>query len=313
MPVTLGTPINSAFVRSVTTSIQYEAAENTHRPIDQTVREQAVREGDLSSAYRPSLFVIDRGNNWDWSTTNITNHYHGSAPGRASKEEKEEDSARTAAIVGSILAVLGAGLVGFTYSLVSTQRAALHQMHEVREILLRNVSKGKVDNVSEPVLEQFGALVDAQIAIDELNTGKITNYFFATMGLLAGGAALAAGGFWMIPCLMTAGKVTLLLSAMGAALNFGSHFNDGTIISKCYEAILGNPNKRIEGLADSILSSLSGSSFQPLVPSFYVADGVPVRTDSASPGSDEVEPGVDSKTPYGSSRYLFRSDSPKAV
>lgn len=279
--------ISSEFVRGMTTSIQYEAATKRQEALNETARSTAA--AWISPTYRPLTFVTQNnysstGGVFGGGNTTVNHIVNNPTHVAKGKKEKEEDSAQTAVIVGSILSVIGAALVGYGYSLVTAQRESLHMIRDVRDALYN----GERGGVSREVLNDFARLVTVQQEIDELNTQKITHYFLAAVGMLAGGVALASGGFMMVPVLMTAGKITLLLSAVGGALNWGLHCNDDRKISKNYMMILGDQSRGIQGLADRILSALhaeqapegrgASHAYVPLVPGTYVSGG-PISSD----------------------------------
>lgn len=251
--------ISPEYVRGMTLSIQYEAAQQKKKPINETVRQAA--QNTISPAYRPCIVTHNYygstgGLFGGGNTTVINNIVNPSTPAPKSQKQeatqKREDDARKFAVIGSILSIVGAAFAGYSYSLVTAQRASLHKIQEVKDVL----SKGSETTVSNKVLPNFTKLVNTQLEIDTLNTQKITHYFLAAVGMLAGGLALASGGFMMVPALMTSGKVILLLSAIGAALNWGLHLNDDSKLSKSYAVILGDKNQKIESLADLILKQL---------------------------------------------------------
>ena len=250
--------INNDFVKGMTLSIQYEAAKNSCVRVNESRREEHVGAGFISSTFRAPIVVIDRG--WDWSsrTTTVINNFNGPAPLRETKEEKDEKEAGTAAVVGSFVAVGGAALASYTYSLYSTQKEALSKIENIAKVIRTSSDK----TLPADVINNFTNLIGVQLDIDRLKVSKITNYFLASLGLLIGGVSLASGGFLMIPLLMTAGKITLLASAMGAAFNFGAHFNDRAKLAEYYEAILGDGNK-VLGLADAILRELQATPCPP--------------------------------------------------
>ncbi len=242
--------ITPAFIRGSAMSIKVEAEERVGRP--SPLREQAGREGYILRDYRP-LIVHHHNTGWDWSTHHTTYVTHQAAPTKKTKEEKEEESSHQALVLGSVIGVAAAAGIGYVYSSLSDQRDSLHKTQEIKEAL----TLGQTREIPSSVLEDYNQLIEAQLAIDELKTSKLTNYYFSVLGCFAGGIALASGGGLLIPLLMTVGKVSLLASSIGGALNWGLHFNDESRLARHYEVILGNPRREVQGLADRVLQGLT--------------------------------------------------------
>jgi hypothetical protein len=246
-----------SFWTAYVTTAQYDAGKFLHAETNERVFQAAQREERISAKYRPIVLNYNPWN-WDWSTHNTTIIQSSSPPpAKKTEKDKQEERAGWAKVVGSIIAIGAAFLVGYAYTPYSRQKETAEYTKDVYYA---------ANLLPEPIRGTFQNLIYHQIKIDDINSAKVNKYFYSAVGLLIGGGALAVGGFGVIPWLMTAGQITLVASIVLTALNLGLHWNDKELLSKHYVAILGNPQTQVQGVADYALQQLAPYNEHMMLP-----------------------------------------------
>jgi hypothetical protein len=246
-------PLSKTFWTNYVTTAQYGTGQELHAAVNPAVYDRATQNHVISPTYRPIIFkYTDKSLNFDWSTRNTTIvHPPAAAPERKKTDkEKKEESAQKAMALGTLVAMAAAFIVAKTYKTWSAQQGTTTYLAEVQTQAFNALPR-------TPVKQSILQLLDHQSQIDSTNNSRITNYFYAAIALLVGGGTLAVGGFAAVPMLITAGYVTLLVSAMIAAANLGYHWNDQADLRPHYIAIAGDKDRRTQGLADVILNQLA--------------------------------------------------------
>lgn len=237
-------PASKTFWTRYITTAQYEAGQILNAKVSEAA--YAKKSQHIAPDCRPIVLnYTDRSWNWDWSSRQTTVVHPPRPQVMTAEEEKKEQRAHRAKIAGSLISIGGAFLAGYTYQAYARHNKTLQITQEVY-----NASRSIPGS---PAKTPIKSLVYHQLQIDQLNCAKVNNYFYATIALLTGGALIATGGFAVIPWMITAGEVTLVASAIIAALNLGLHWNDGDEIRKYAAAIAGHKGQHGIGLADDAL------------------------------------------------------------
>lgn len=212
----------------------------------------------ISEDYRPTVInlinIVDNGSVGFFSSKNITLFSHlisfsspaplaevGTPEEREKKKKEKED--RQNAFIGSIIALIGAVLSGFTYDEYSTQTKTLSKTRETYD-------NSKL--LSGPIQQNFRKLVSKQLKIDQMRTSKATHNFYASVLGLSGAIAWALGGYTSTPQMSTAGKITCVIAAAWGLFNLARHWRDDQKIYKQCLKIAGDGQTTL-GWAQSIL------------------------------------------------------------
>lgn len=280
----MGAQINvnsKAYCTNYVTTAQYDAGMYLGANADAPAVAQALQNGAINAIFRP-IIINYTAPRWNFD---FSSHAAPAAPERAkTKEERDQETADWAKVVGSVIAVVGAFAFALIYKNYADQSETLSNTQEVH----RQVAGWH--NHADVTHRDIYQLTQRQLQIDELNASRISKYTLAVIGVLAGGLLMAVGGFAVATTLITAGEIVLLASAILAAFTLGWHWNDDASIRKHYEAIAGRvgPGAHL-GLADKILTALPAldanmnslaaydrpPQYVPLFPDLYQADAPP--------------------------------------
>lgn len=195
-------------------------------------------------------------NSWNWGSwgrpvTQIHHHhYNQPATSQTSRKEREEEKkqkeAEFARIVGSILVIAGGFLTGLLYTTYSRYNQTHNNTVAVDKELDRAFNSRMIPNPFPG--RAVKTLLGEQKLIDSRNIGRVRNYGLAALTFTSGAAAMATGGFAVIPAYILAGKIATIASLAFAAINCGLHWYDKEDNRKSYEKIIVQ--------ADSVLTQL---------------------------------------------------------
>ena len=201
--------------------------------------------------FRP-IILNYTDNSWNWgswgrSTTHI---HHYPAPSKTTRKEREEEKkqeqANLAKVVGSIMLIAGGFLTGLLYTTYNRYYQTFKNTVAVDKELDKAFNSRTMPNTFPG--SQVKKILVEQKQIDSRNINRVRNYGIAALAFTAGGAAMVAGGFAVIPAYITAGKIAALVAAAFAAINCGLHWYDKEDNRKSYTSILS--------VADTVLSQL---------------------------------------------------------
>ncbi len=234
--------------------IHRDAANGLNAKINKAALDSNLEASSNFSGLR-SFTVIDNSWNWGWGGPTPAPNIHG-AP--KTERERDEEKARIAAFIGSVVAGVFAFITAITYKSYSADKKVFTETGRIRQHALDHFWDVSVDNISEKNLRRsFFNLMKAQLEIDILKYQKSSDRFYTSLAMLVGGATLASGGILMVPFLMTAGKVVLLVSTLVGLFGLGSHWNDSDAIIAKQREIVGTRDQL--GLADEVLARVYAS------------------------------------------------------
>lgn len=187
---------------------------------------------------------------WDWSTHNTTiiNNAPAAVPRQRTEKDKQEDSARTALLIGGVVASVAAFAVGYFYNQYTDEAQAVKEARQVHNMGLRQ-------GVPAPLTR----LIDRREAIHERNYANSRNKLASSALIFVGGLSAVVGGLAVAPVLITAGYTVLFAGTFFALLNLGLHWSDAERNQKDCQQIISSD----VWIAREALSILD-SQMQPL-------------------------------------------------
>lgn len=274
--------VNSkAYWNNYVLTAQYDAGKYLGANANAPAVQQAQENGAINAMYRP-IIISYTAPRWNFD---FSSHVAPAAPARPlTQEERDQERADLAKVIGSIVSVIGAFAFALVYKEYATATETLSNTQEVNRQVAGWYNHGQEVN------RDIYQLTHRQLEIDELNSSRISKYTLAVLGALAGGLLMAVGGFAVATALITAGQITLLAAAILAAGTLGWHWNDDQTIRRNYEAIAGRAGQHAQlGLADKILTTglpavdehMNAQAYDrppqyvPLYPELYQADAPP--------------------------------------
>ncbi len=233
---------DKGFIHSYVRTIEYQAGMALERNLVQEelnkTDDDAVYESyGIRRSYAP--VVLNYSPSF-WHFGSVNNHYHAARP---SKQDKEDEKAKCAAIVGSIVSVVAGFLFAYTLKNCYRQHKTLTTTQEVTKQLKTTI----IDPAIKTKITRLAATIHAA---NKVNYAKAWKYTAATLTILIGGALLAVGGFGAMPMLITAGSITTVAGIAFAAITLGWHWSDKEELKPQYEKALR--------LAREILTLLPG-------------------------------------------------------
>jgi len=253
--------INSrAFWQNLVTTIQIDAAEHLHVPATETSRHllQTIPQNPLTFNYTYAPTV------WDWSThtTTVVNHNSQSRPEEhadteQTEEQRTQQQARTATLVGTIVGLGAAFATGILCNDFFSKKEIVDYSSQIKEALLASLPQ----MVNRPIFADLYALINARNQIDARNYENVRNQLISTVVALVGAISAVAGGVMVYSALITAGYIAMIGGALFFLLNLGLHWRDEANNKRVYQAIVGytrNPTlgeegpQRVEGLAEKV-------------------------------------------------------------
>jgi len=183
---------------------------NELRNFAETSQWQVSQFGQNSQTYPRTTYV---DNSWNTRQYHI-NHSTSTCSNTGKKDSKKKKEDQTANLVAGFL-FLTAGLIGLTFNVGSLQSRAqaLSDTDQMgRAIEKRGFSEHPL--LTETAMDCFQNLVAAKKRVDERRLNAIYRPLYPLGGFVLGGAALAFGAYRDIPEAITAGKGTLIGSAI---------------------------------------------------------------------------------------------------
>lgn len=253
-------------VRNYVQTVLFEAGQFLHTQglaqaaLDQKAFEQARQNKSISEDYRPTVInlfnIIDNGDVGFFGSKQISLFQNlilfSSAPpppaktGETEEERKKRESeAFWNKLIGTVVALAGALLAGFSYDDYSVQTKTLSKTTNI-------YTNSKL--LHGPIQHDFQKLVSKQLKIDQLRTAKATHNFYASILGLIGGVAWAFGGYSKTPQLSTVGKVVVAIAGGWYLFNLARHWRDNDKIYRQCLKIAGD-GRTTMGWAQWILSN----------------------------------------------------------
>jgi hypothetical protein len=200
----------------------FEALADCEAFVKTVLQKKDTPEVQLFRQTHPVHFTwVDRSWNWGWGGPTIINNY-APAPAPAaqrpsSEQEKKDNAARVALLVGGILSLVGAGLVGYFYTRLGGEYETVQWVHEIQ---------GRTGDFPKEHCQNLAQLFELRAQIHKQNYENIRNQFLSSAIVLGGAFALVAGGMTVAPMAITAGWVAVFAGSVFATLNLGLHWGD---------------------------------------------------------------------------------------
>lgn len=274
------------FWTSYVRTVQYEAGKELGLNANDEVVNRDKQAGHIAEAQRPNIAnynpIVFNWNPWiwNWGSNNRVVVQQRAQSREEQQAERDEARAAQARVIGSVVAFVGTLLAAYTVKKFTRQYATNSHSYQVSQRIA-----GWNDH--DPLIRDIKELVTHQRAIDELNAWRIGKYALAAFALFAGGTTLAIGGFAAIPALMTAGTITILVSALIAAGTFAWHWDDAAELGPHYDAIAHNPREGGFPLAERILRDLPGRMPNSI---FHTNEPQPNAPDAPQPAYEHLYP-----------------------
>lgn len=239
-------------------------------------------------------------------TIDFSKHTHYPAAPARRKDEKE--SLEKYRWIGPPIAGLGAFLSALSWKSFQRCHATLSHTATVRS-RLQNLHP-----YWTPIKTQLERIVQIKLKVDEIRYKIFYRYFFASLGVFAGGGLLTLGGFAKVSLFVTSGWAVLAVAAVWAMFSAGLHWQDKQDIRKLYGVVALDP----ERLADTILFYLhrdfqenmvvhisSSPSIITQYPQFFLNQEPIARPSLPIPGGYQVDGPVPPAYPEPSAPYEF--------
>ena len=291
----MANPINinsKAFWNNYVLTAQYDAGQNLGAQANQQLLQEARDNNRIAPIYRPVII------NYTAPLFDFSSHVINQARPQTA-EEREQERADWAKVLGSIVTVAGAAIFALIYKNYATSTETLAYTQDVN----RQIAEWR--GHPSALLKDIYHLTEAQLRVDELNASRISKYTLAALGVLASGVLMAIGGFAAVGALITIGQIALVASGVFAAVTFATHLDDEQVLRGNYEIIAGRARApAMQGLADKILRALPGvgddmqpasydrpPQYVPLFPELFQADAPPPAYEAVQhPEAAGVEP-----------------------
>jgi hypothetical protein len=226
-------------------------------------------------------------NPFHWGGYSFHTHHHTTVvqTNAPSADDKENEFAKTAMIIGAVVSGAAAFAVGIFYSRTKGYYDAKNNTQEVYDRCKSEIdyySKSNFENrldIRDILSKIKVSVLQKRLWIDCNRYERARNDLLASVTLLSGGAALFIGGAYVSSLLMTAGYVTVFAGSVFLLLNQGLHWNDAEP-EKFRNREICDPShgsSSCEGMSHAsfirkqlaqMRSSPESSSFSPSAPSY---------------------------------------------
>lgn len=174
-----------------------------------------------------------------------------------SKEEKEEDKANLAALIGSVMVISSSFLFGRVLKDFFSLRKDYLRSHELKQ----KIEKDGFGDGGE-IQRELSKYAAHQYEIDRIDYSRIKKYMVTSIGMLLSGSMMAAGGFFSMTFYITAGSVSLVAMAAFGAFSLAYHWND-TEEKKPHHEIVKQISESMTQERLDILNALRGGARAP--------------------------------------------------
>lgn len=307
---------SKAWILSYVQTAWYDAGQYLQTQVNEEAVKVAQDRNEIKGEVRPLVFNyfdqrVDHSWRWNWGAHLLevlfsprhqqSDHQQTSKKETAEEKEKreKETQARHATVGGSIAFIVGGLVTGRLYGYYTRYIETARYTSQVAQALINfsPIPLYLTQTQNLPGLPTaLTNLVRCQLEIDKMRARKMTHYFYAALGFVAGSAALAFGGIFRVHSLLKPGLAATIASLFWAAVNAGVHWDDELKIRRNYELIAGNGQNQ-NGWASYILYTLlphyderlslihapSNYGYQPLYPDLYDVGRAAYPAPSAPP------------------------------
>lgn len=196
------------------------------------------------------LTYVYNNNSWDWSTHNI--HIYNPAPSSSSKPETEKDKKQKDASLIMWAGIFGSAVCTFifakTFKTLSGRLETLALTEDV-QLQLKHAQ-----HRANPIFTDLSSLVHSYSNIIQAECNKSRTYVLAAGLALSGFLGMAAGGYLIIPVLMSASKVAVFVAALGCLGNCGYYWDETDLKKEAYKIIgyTGQDGSKAKGLIEKV-------------------------------------------------------------